>query len=185
MNITKLIVTLLLATTAFACAPAKEEPLLTALPYFDLKAFLNLELKELDGAKVIKSAEINGEKKVEELVYTEKDWKEELDYFYSADINLSALASSYSTKSSSDFLVHELLPEAKGKVKEISIRYVQNYPAWVSFKIKEENLFYSTTTLGEAYLNQSTGKLDHYSLETTQKVMFLSPTHIKISGVIQ
>jgi hypothetical protein len=185
MNIKKVFASLLLVLASFACAPVAEQPLSDALPYFDLKSFLNLELKELDGAKVIKTAEINGEKKVEELVYTEQDWKEELDYFYSADINLPALATSYSTKSRTDFLIHELLPEAKGKVKEISIRYVQNYPAWVSFKIKEENLFYSTTTLGEAYLNQSTGKLDHYSLETTQKVMFLSPTHIKISGVIQ
>lgn len=185
MNLKKVFVSLLLAATALACAPAKEEPLLEALPYFDLKAFLNLELNELDGAKVIKTSEINGEKKVEERVYTEQDWKEELDYFYAADINLPALATSYSTKSRSDFLIHELLPEAKGKVKELSIRYVQNYPAWVSFKIKEENYFYSTTTLGEAYLNQATGKLDHYSLETTQKVMFLSPTNIKISGIIQ
>jgi hypothetical protein len=184
MNLKNTFASLFLFVTAFACAPA-EKPLVDSLPYFDLRAFLNLELKELDGMKVIKTSEINGEKQVVELVYTEQDWKEELDYFYTADINLPSLATSYSTKSFADNLVHKLLPEAKGKVKELSIRYVQNYPAWISFKIKEEYLFYSTTTLGEAYVNQSTGKLDHYSLETTQKVLFLSPTHIKISGVIQ
>lgn len=185
MKLKNTLASLLLAAAVVACAPAAEEPLRDALPYFDLRAFLNLELKKLDGVKVIKTSEINGEKKVEELVYTEQDWKEELDYFYTADINLPSLATAYSTKTSTDNLIHKLLPEAKGKVKEISIRYVKNYPSWVSFKIKEENLFYSTTTLGEAYLNQSTGKLDHYSLETTQKVMFLSPTHIKIAGIIQ
>ena len=185
MNLKNTFASLFLLVAAFACAPAAEEPLRDALPYFDLRAFLNLELKELDGMKVIKTSEINGEKQALEQVYTEQDWKEELDYFYAADINLPSLATSYSTKAFSDNLVHKLLPEAKGKVKELSVRYVQNYPAWISFKIKEEYLFYSTTTLGEAYLNQATGKLDHYALETTQKVMFLSPTHIKISGIIQ
>lgn len=185
MKLKNTLASFMLAVSVVACAPATEEPLLEALPYFDLKAFLNLELKELDGMKVIKTSEINGEKQVTELVYTEQDWKEEFDYFYTADINLPSLATSYGTKSHTDQLIHQLLPDAKGKVKELSVRYVQNYPAWVSFKIKEEYLFYSTTTLGEAYLNQSTGKLDHYSLETTQKVMFLSPTHIKIAGIIQ
>ena len=119
-----------------------------------------------------------------DLLYTSEDWKEELAAFYEADINVPALATSYSTRTTPDQLIHELLPESKGKVKEISIRYVQNYPAWVTFKLKDENLFYSTTTLGELYMNQATGKIDHYKLETTQKVLFLSPTHIKISGVI-
>lgn len=185
MKLKNTLASLLLAAVVFACAPAAEEPLLDALPYFDLKAFLNLELKKVDGMKVIKTSEINGEKNMEELVYTEQDWKEEFDYFYTADINLPSLATAYSTKTNTDNLIHELLPEAKGRVKELSVRYVQNYPARISFKIKEEYLFYSTTTLGNAYLNQSTGKLDHYSLETTQKVMFLSPTHIKIAGIIQ
>ena len=72
----------------------------------------------------------------------------------------------------------------KGKVKEISIRYVQNYPRWVTFRLNDENMFYQSTTLGEIFMNQSTRKIDYYKIETTQKVMFLSPTHIKISGII-
>jgi len=185
MNLKNKFTILFLFVSAFSCAPAAEEPLSKILPYFDLRGFLNLELKELDGMKVTKTSEINGKKEVVKQVYTEQDWKEELDYFYAADINLPSLATSYSTKKYSDNLIHQLLPEAKGKVKELSVHYVQNHPAWITFKIKEEYLFYTTTTLGEASLNQSTGKLDFYSLETTQKVMFLSPTNIKISGIIQ
>ena len=176
---------LFLFVSVFSCAPATEEPLSEILPYFDLRGFLNLELKELDGMKVTKTSEINGKKQVVKQVYTEQDWKEELDYFYAADINLPSLATSYSTKKYSDNLTHKLLPESKGKVKELSVRYANNSPIWLFFKIKEEHFFYSTTTLGEAYLNQTTGKLDYYTLETTQKVMFLSPTHIKITGIIQ
>jgi hypothetical protein len=118
------------------------------------------------------------------LRYTSKEWKEEFAAFYEADINVPSLATAYGTRTTPDQLIHELLPESKGKVKEIAIRYVQNYPAWVTFKIKDEDLFYSTTTLGELFMNQATGKIDQYKLETTQKVLFLSPTHIKIAGLI-
>jgi len=168
-----------------ACTPQGEQPRLEKLPYFDLKGFLDLELKKLDGHTVLKTSELNGEEKEEEQTYSEAQWKEEFDYFYQADINLPSLATSYSTDIQVDYLIHELLPESEGKVKEIRIRYVQSYPAAISFKIKEENFFYTSTTLGEAFMNQSTGKLDHYSLETTQKVMFLDPTHIKISGILK
>ncbi len=174
----------LLFGMVLGCSPNPEEPILEKLPYFDLKSFIRRELSKIEGDSVLKTSEINGEVQVVDLRYTSKEWEEEFSAFYEADINVPSLASSYSTRTTPDQLIHELLPEGKGKVKELSIRYVQNYPAWVTFKIKDENLFYSTTTLGELFMNQATGKIDQYKLETTQKVMFLSPSHIKISGVI-
>jgi hypothetical protein len=180
----KLYFGVLLLGTILSCAPTKEEPALEKLPYFDLKSFINLELSKIEGDSVLKTSEINGEEQLVDLQYDSAQWKEEFAAFYEADINVPSLASSYSTRTTPDQLIHELLPEAKGKVKDLTIRYVQNYPAWVTFKIKDENLFYSSTTLGELFMNQATGKIDQYKLETTQKVMFLSPTHIKISGLI-
>jgi len=174
----------LLFGAVLSCAPTKEEPALEKLPYFDLKSFINLELSKIEEDSVLKTSEINGEEQVIDLKYTSQEWKEEFAAFYQADINVPSLATAYDTRTTPDQLIHELLPEAKGKVKELTIRYVQNYPAWVTFKIKDENLFYSTTTLGELFMNQATGKIDQYKLETTQKVLFLSPTHIKIAGVI-
>jgi hypothetical protein len=180
----KLYFNFLLLAAVLSCAPTKEEPELEKLPYFDLKSFINLELSKIEGDSVLKTSEINGEEQLVDLQYDSAQWKEEFAAFYEADINVPSLASSYSTRTTPDQLIHELLPEAKGKVKDLTIRYVQNYPAWVTFKIKDENLFYSSTTLGELFMNQATGKIDQYKLETTQKVMFLSPTHIKISGLI-
>jgi len=174
----------LLLGAVFSCAPTKEEPALEKLPYFDLKSFINLELSKIEEDSVLKTSEINGEEQVIDLKYTSQEWKEEFAAFYEADINVPSLATAYDTRTTPDQLIHELLPEAKGKVKDLTIRYVQNYPAWVTFKIKDENLFYSSTTLGELFMNQATGKIDQYKLETTQKVMFLSPTYIKISGLI-
>jgi hypothetical protein len=180
----KLYFSFLLLGAVLSCSPTKEEPALEKLPYFDLKSFINLELSKIEGDSVLKTSEINGEEQLVDLRYDSAQWKEEFAAFYEADINVPSLASSYSTRTTPDQLIHELLPEAKGKVKDLTIRYVQNYPAWVTFKIKDENLFYSSTTLGELFMNQATGKIDQYKLETTQKVMFLSPTHIKISGLI-
>ncbi len=175
---------ILLFGMAIGCSPNTEEPAMDKLPYFDLKSFINLEINKIEADSVLKTSVINGEEQVADLVYTSEDWKEEFAAFYEADINVPSLATSYSTRTTPDQLIHELLPEAKGKVKEITVRYVQNYPVWITFRIKEENIFYTSTTLGELYMNQATGKIDHYKLETTQKVLFLSPTHIKILGTI-
>ena len=180
----KLYISFLLLGAVLACAPTKEELALEKLPYFDLKGFLDLEISKLAGDSVLKTSEINGEEQIVDLKYASAQWKEEFAAFYEADINVPSLAIAYGTRTTPDQLIHELLPEAKGKVKEISIRYVQNYPAWVTFRLKDENMFYQSTTLGEIFMNQATGKIDHYEIETTQKVMFLSPTHIKIAGII-
>ncbi|MBC6365376.1 hypothetical protein [Algoriphagus sp. AK58] len=185
MKITKLAFLGLFFWTAFSCVPSNEEVKMEKLPYYDIKGLLNLELGKLDSATVIKTSRINGKEHTEEVVYSLQDWKEEFEYFYQADINIPSLASSYSTETKSDYLIHRLLPDSKGKVKEITIRYVQNYPASVFFKMKEENIFFTSTTTGEFYISQSSGKLDHYYVETTQKVMFLKPTNIKISGLLK
>jgi hypothetical protein len=185
MKVLKIMILGLFLWTAFSCIPSGEETKLDKLPYFDVKGFLNLELGKLDSVTVIKTSRINGEEKTREVLYSVRDWKEEFDYFYRADINIPSLASSYSTQTRSDYLIHKLLPDSKGKVKEISIRYFQNYPASLSFKMKEENLFFLSSTTGELYLNQNTGKLDHYLIETSQKVLFLKPTNIKISGLVK
>lgn len=185
MKIVKIISLGLFIWTATSCAPSGEEVNLEKLPYFDLKGFLNLELAKLDSVTLIKTSMINGVEKTVEVQYTLSDWKEEFDYFYQSDINIPSLATSYSTETISDYLIHELLPDSKGKVKELRVRYYQNYPASISFKIKEENFFFFSSTTGDFFLNQNTGKLDHYSIESTQKVLFLKPTNIKISGLVK
>lgn len=174
----------LLLWAAFSCISGEGVKKMEELPYFNLSGFLDLELAKLDGAEVAKISQINGEENLVEKKYSLKEWKEEFQAFYSAEINSSALALSYSTETEGEFLIHRLLPEAKGKVKEIKIKYIKEYPSTISFKMEEENLFFATSTAGEFHMNQATNKLDNYTIQTTQKVWFLKPTNIKISGVV-
>jgi hypothetical protein len=175
----------LLVWAAMSCAPGDGGKKLEKLPYFDLSGFIDLEISKLDSVQVIKTSRINGEEKITEVTYSIADWKEEVEAFYQADINTPSLALSYSTETQFEYLIHKLLPDAKGKVKEIKIAYYKNYPSSVTFRMSDENMFFSTATNGEFFLNQATSKLDHYSIETTQKVWFLKPTNVKISGVVR
>ncbi|RIW18225.1 hypothetical protein D0X99_00555 [Algoriphagus lacus] len=185
MKIQRLMLSGLLLWAAFSCVSSEGEKKLEKLPYFDLSGFIDLEISKLDGAQVTKTSRINGEEKIVDTTYSITDWKEEMEAFYQADINTPSLALSYSTETKFEYLIHKLLPEAKGKVKEIKVSYYKNYPSSVTFKMSDENMFFSTVTMGEFFMSQSTNKLDHYSIETTQKVWFLKPTNIKISGIVK
>ena len=185
MNLKNCLLLGLLVWAAFSCIPEEEKGKMEKLPYFNLSGFVDLELAKLDGATVTKVSQINGEENTVEKTFSLKDWKEEFEAFYSADINTPALALSYSTETEGEYLIHRLLPDSKGKVKEIKIKYIKEYPVAISIHSTEKNLFFSSSTVGEFYMNQATEKIDHYSIETTQKVWFLDPTHIKILGAVK
>lgn len=185
MKIVKNLPLVFFIIVTFSCVTGQERNKLEKLPYFNLIGFIDVEIAKLDSAKVLKTSRINGQEKTVELVYTAEDWKEEFLAFYRADINSPSLARAYSTDTKFEYLIHKLLPGEKGKVKEIKIKYAKDYPASITFLSQEENLFYSTSTIGEFHLNLATNKLDHYSIETTQKVWFLDPTNLKVSGVVK
>jgi len=185
MNLKKYFILSLLGLVSFSCASGEEGKTMEKLPYFNLIGFIDVEIAKIDGASVIKTSRINGEEKTVELVYTSEDWKEEFLAFYRADINSPSLARAYSTDTQFEYLIHKLLPEEKGKVQEIKIKYSRDYPSSITFHSREENLFFSTATHGEFHMNLATNRLDHYSIETTQKVWFLKPTNIKVSGIVK
>lgn len=175
----------LLFILLFSCVAEEGKKTMEELPYFNLSGFIDVEIAKLDSVTVTKTSSINGEEKTVELTYSKEDWKEEFTAFYRADINTPSLARAYSTDTQYEYLIHKLLPDAKGKVKEIKIKYTRDYPSSITFHMRDENLFYSTSTFGEFHLNLATNMLDHYSIETTQKVWFLKPTNIKLAGIIK
>jgi hypothetical protein len=175
----------LLIWIASSCVSGEEGRKMEKLPYFNLSGFLDVELAKLDGDQVIKTSRVNGKEITVDTTYTLAQWKAEFAAFYLADINSPSLALAYSTDTNFDYLTHKLLPEAKGKVKEIKIKYVNNYPSTITFRMADNNLFFSSATHGEFHMNLATNKLDHYSIETTQKVWFLKPTNIKVAGIVK
>lgn len=175
----------LLIWLASSCVSEEKGKTMEALPYFNLSGFLDVEMAKLDGNLVTKTSRVNGIEKTVDTTFTLAQWKAEFAAFYLADINTPALALSYSTVTNFDYLIHKLLPDAKGKVKEIKIKYVNDYPSSITFRQSEKNLFFSSATHGELHMNLATNKLDHYSIETTQKVWFLKPTNLKVAGIVK
>lgn len=185
MKVVQKFVLSFLVFSTFSCATGEEGKKMEKLPYFNLSGFFDVEIAKIDSVTVIKTSRVNGQEKTVELVYSAEDWKEEFLAFYRADINSPSLSQAYSTDTKYEYLIHQLLPGEKGKVKDLKIKYAKDYPSSITFHSQEENLFYSTSTIGEFHLNLATNKLDHYSIETTQKVWFLDPTNLKVSGILK
>lgn len=155
------------------------------MPYFDLKGFVKLEAEKLEGAKVILISRVQGKENRVEKNLSKSEWLEEFDTFIQSDINKASLYLSYDTKVKNNVLIHSLFEDSNEKVKEIKITYIDDKVISATLKSSEENLFYSTTTFAELYMNNATQKVDHYSIETTQKIWFLKPSNIKIMGAIK
>lgn len=151
-------------------------------PYFDLKGFIEENIQKLDSVEVSKTSRIQVEETQREVIYSTKDWEEELGIFMEADINRASLLQSYQTTSADGVLTHELLPKSKGKVKYIKVTYSGEEVSSISIKIAEENLFYSSTTLAKIYMSGSSNLIDQYSIETAQKIWFLDTNDMKITG---
>jgi hypothetical protein len=158
---------------------------LEVLPYFDLKGYMNEAIKGLEQAKVTKISRIEGVDTTVVVTLTEEQWRDELDIFIEADINKTSLVSSYDTKVKNEFLIHDLLPNAKGDVKNITVSIIDDEVHLIKVKITKENIFYSSVTKAELYISNVTKKLDHYTIEATQKIWFLKPNNVKIMGALR
>ena len=188
MRIQSILIAGLFFWAAFACTPKPEaspQAKMEKLPYFDLAGYIEQEIPKVDGANVSKLSRVQNQEEKADVVYSVQDWKEELDIFFQADINKPSLAKSYDTQLNSSYLTHTLLPGEKGKVKEITVRYDKDKPSGITVKLVEENMFYTSTTIGQVYFNVENQKLDHYSVESTQKIWFLKPNNMKIMGAVK
>lgn len=176
---------ILLASIGLFSCEAPVNTSLDKMPYFDLEGFIDEETMKLDGAKVVKISRVQGKEETTEATYSTQDWINEFEVFFNADINKPSTMLSYDTQINKNVLTHELLPNSKGKVKFIKVHYVEDQVSRVEIKTAEDNMFYSSVTLGSIYMNKATKKVDHYSIETTQKIWFLKPNNMKILGALK
>jgi hypothetical protein len=158
---------------------------LEKLPYFDLKGFMDIQAKSLDSVSVILISRVNGKEVRNDTTLYESDWMDQFDTFIQADINRQSLFLAYDTQVKNNVLTHSLFPDEKEKLKEMKVTYIEDDVTTITLKMSEKNLFYQSSILAELYINNVTEKVDHYSIETTQKIWFLDPSNIKIRGAIQ
>lgn len=155
------------------------------LPYYDLKGFIENELPKLDGMTVSKISRVNGVQERSEGIYSLDEWKEELDAFLEADINKPSMIDAYTTEVEKDILIHRAKPGTQTQIKEIKVRIVDDKPIWVTFKGSSESMFYTSFINGGIYMNNRENRIDHYELESTQKIWFLKPNNMKVQAAVK
>ncbi|MDO9552740.1 hypothetical protein [Rhodonellum sp.] len=177
---------LILVVFLLGCNGGKDQAkvLDTEPAYFPIKEFIEDQAKRLDKKGVRKRIEIKGKSQDVEKTLTTEDWLVELDFFVKADINRSSLANSYKTQRSEKFLIHELKPGEKGKVKKIVVGYEDKLIKQISFQMETDDTFYHSGTRGVLYTHSETGLLDQFSIEGTQKVIFFSPNKITVKASV-
>lgn len=153
--------------------------------YFPLKDFVEGQIETLGQAKVEKSTVINGEKNVSNVKFGAEDWRKELDVFIQADINKAALSLSYETVEDKGKRVHRLKPGERGVVQEIVVDYRPGTDevSSIHFKTEKDNFFYTSTSTGNLEINDA-GLMENYQVRGYQKVWFLSPNEIAVSGKV-
>jgi hypothetical protein len=152
--------------------------------YFPLKDYIEVKTQNLDSTYVVKEITINGEKERVEKIMGTEDWIRELELFTQADLNRPSLAKSYETKRSKEYLIHELKPGEKAKIQKVVVRYEDEIIKELSFHAKSENPFYQSETRGVLFNRSNTGDLDHYILDSYQKVVFMKPNRMVIRASI-
>lgn len=155
------------------------------LPYYDLKGLVEQEIPKLDGKTVTLTSRVNGVQEISEKTFTSDQWKDELGAFFEADINKPSLIDSYTTELQKDMLIHRAKPGAKTTIKEIIVRIVDDRPIWVTFKGSSESMFYTSFINGGIYMNNREDRIDHFEIESTQKIWFLKPNNMKIQGAVK
>ena len=178
------LIAVLVSITLFGCVAENKKGNDSETVYFPMKDYIEVTALSLEGEGIIKELNLNGEKETIRDTLTAEKWLEELDFFIKADISRPSLAGSYETQRSPEYLIHSLKEGEKGEVQKIVVKYEDEVIKEVSFSIKNSNLFYTSETRGVIFNQSLTGKLDHFVVETMQKVIFLKPNKMIINASV-
>jgi len=183
----KIIYLLLWVATFISCK--KEEKLPFANPtqievYFPLSDFLNERIADVGSARVVKEIRFNDDTEEVAITMGNDVWRQELDFFFQADINKASLASSYETTEKPGLLLHQLKPNEKGDIKWIKIRKKSGRVSEILILSENENLFYKSSVEGSIKLDGEE-RISNYSLSGIQKVWFLSPTNLLVDAKVK
>ena len=146
-----------------------------ALKYFDIKGYFESEAIRLtkQNRPVLKMITYNGKK--EDKMVTITDWKRELDFFESSDINKPALKDSYSIVESEDAVIYRA-KNRDVKMQEMIVKKANKKVKWILIYNFKKNLLYQTTEK-LSYFPDSL-----YLIEKQQRVRLLGKNFYRIKG---
>jgi len=172
---------LLIYCLVLACKPAVNEN--TKLVFYPWEKYLTAQIDSLSKhpQAVHKTIVLDGKK--EEKVLTQIDWKQEWAMFLHADLNKPAAALSYDNLSEDGFNWYSLKTDENLPVKKLYIQLdALDRPAKVEIIIEEKNFLFETQK--KLHMNFADGKVQTYSIDGTQQMRWLSPTHYQLMGVL-
>lgn len=181
----KVICLMLLVVGLVSCE--NEEEVVFANPtqvevYFPLSDFLQESIEKVASAKVQKEIRFNDETELVNFVMDSLSWRQELDFFFQADINKAALAASYETTEEQDLLIHQLKPGEKGDIKRIVVKKQSGEVVEVSILSVINNIFYTSTVEGQINIDEEV--ISSYTLSGEQKVWFLPKTNLQVEAEV-
>jgi hypothetical protein len=151
--------------------------------FYPWEAYLTAQIDSLAKRPQIihKTLILDGQKEVKQQ--SNVAWKQEWAMFLHADLNKPAAASSYDNLSDDGFVWYSLKSNEKLPVKKLYILLdALDRPAKVEIEIEEKNFLFETRK--KLHMNFSDGKVQTYSIDGTQQMRWMSPTHYQLLGVL-
>jgi hypothetical protein len=172
---------LLIIVSFLACKPDKNES--AQVNFYPWEKYLTSQIDSLakHPHSVNKTILLDGQKEVKQLVNI--DWKQEWAMFLHADLNKPAATSSYDNLSEEGIIWYSLKAGEKLAVKKLYIQMdAFDRPAKVEIIMEEKNFLFETKK--KLHMNFAEGKVQTYSIDGTQQMRWMSPTHYQLLGVL-
>lgn len=181
MLISRIYFFLLASYLLVACKPTVEESVKPV--FYPWEKYLTAQIDSLakHPEAVHKTILLAGKKEEKQL--KEMDWKQEWAMFLHADLNKPAAATSYDNLSEDGFVWYSLKANESLPVKKLYIQLdALDRPAKVEIEIDEKNFLFETHK--KLHMNFTDGRVQTYSIEGSQQMRWMPPTHYSLMGVL-
>jgi predicted DNA-binding antitoxin AbrB/MazE fold protein len=169
----------------FSCKSREEEPLANPIQiraYFPISEFVVEQIQLLEGSKIEKELIVNEDLEQTTQRLDSASWRKELDWFIQMDINKASLATAYEVTEENGKTIHRLKEGEKASLKEMVVFREGQAVKEITLIAEESNTFYGSQTNARLTTDPATGVIDHYELESSQKVWFLDPNTLKVKS---
>jgi AAA15 family ATPase/GTPase len=177
---------ILLLLSAIACSP---EPTDQTKHYYDLKGFIDAQIKVLNQQKPTVNKQMTADGKTEQRQMIVSDWAKELELFRQLDLNKQAYILSYqTTRADSLTYLYTLKPTEKAPVRSLKIRLNKNSQvADIEAIVKTENSLYDSEK--KLTLNCDTDKkrswtIKNYSVKGHQHLTMTDKKAFEVVGSV-